>query len=438
VTGKAALRAGRAGAGIFRSVRASRRVIGLGVAFLAGGCARGAGADRLADPPPRPVLVGGAGEDARPPEPPPTGPGAAPQAKNLDEPLAVVEGTVITRRRLSRALGGKDPETDERVFEERLGTLLRARAVELVLLKAADRGGLRIPPEVLDNAVRKQSAEIVEKTSKTAGRPVTFEEYLANENLTLPEFRERLGNEIVIHHYFESLWKGIPGKRPSLDLDPSPAELRRLYSAHREEFDVPAQVRIAFFVERPVDHLDGGKRLYEEAAAEARRRLEAILSRVKAGETPAQAARAMSMADGDWLSPDKSFERRELEPSTDGSRRLELTQPAGALAEWAFAPGRAVGDGQVFDGMRGTLVGIAVTGQTHPRRRAFEDPEVQEDLVTAIRGIRKQRARITHILELLTTASIHPTYLAEEIDRAARSDLKRLEKDPFARSVWMR
>jgi hypothetical protein len=356
-----------------------------------------------------------------------------PEAKNLDEPLAVVEGTVITRRRLSRALGERASTQEEAEFEQRLGQRLKDRAVELILLKAADREGLRIPPEVLDDAVRKRRDEAVRDASKKAGRPVAFEELLANENLTIAEFREKLGNQIVIHHYFESIWKGLPGKRPRLDLDPSPSDLRRLYNAHAKEFDVPHQVRFAFWVARPLDFLDGGRVSYDAATEAARARLETFLAPVRSGADPEALAARQGITKGNDFNLTKPVTRDEMT-----TFEKTFLAPKATAVEWAFHPTRRARETAVFEGARGALYGIAVLEVTAPRRRAFEDPEVQDQLVAAIRNIRKARATEQHILELLTTASVHPPMLAEAIEADARRRLKEMDSDPVKRDVKLR
>jgi hypothetical protein len=405
-------------------------LVALGVVGCSGGARSPVGR------PPDARLAGGGGEEPRPREPieTPVPSAPVPEAKNLDEPLAVVEGTVITRRRLARIAGERQPTEDEAQYERTLLRELKKRAVDLVILKAADRSGLRIPPEVLDNAVRRQREQEIEKASKQVGRPVAFEELLANRNLTLAEYREDLGNKIVFHNYFESLWKGMPGKRAQFDLDASPADLRRLYAAHPQEFDVQPAARIAFWMVRPVDYLDGGNRLYDDAVAEGRARLEAILARVRAGASPDAVARELALAEGTWSAPPRLIERDEFVYFEN----VDFARPVKAVEEWVFDPQRRPKDAKAFDGTRGTLVGIAVLELRPSRRRAFEDPAVQDDLMTAIKTIRRQRATIQHLLTLLSTASIHPPALAEEIERDAVGDLEKLDKNPFSRDVRLR
>jgi hypothetical protein len=349
--------------------------------------------------------------------------------------MAVVEGTVLTRRRMIRAVGPRTETQEEDEYEASLRRKLVQRATDLILVKAAERDGLKIPPELLDNAVRTHSRREVEQASKTAGRPVTLDEVLRFRNLTFAEYRESLGHRIVIQEYFNALWKGVPGKRAKYDLEASPAEIRRIYERHAAVFDLKPSARIAFWIARPVDLLEGSKRTYDEAVAETTRRLEDVLARVAAGKTPEQIAKELALPADGWLSPPRDFERADF---VEIFQRLDLVRPADVAADWIFDPARKPREGRVFEGTRGSLVAIGVLQAKPGRKRSFSDPDVQDDIAKAVREIRRQRAINQHLLQLLATASIHPPILAEQIGASVRADLKKLDDDPFNRTVWLR
>jgi len=391
--------------------------------------ALGAGVARADDLPVAPAVPASVPPSVPPAPPPPS------EAKNLDESMAVVEGTVLTRRRMVRALGPRPETQEEDEYEHRLRRKLVERATELVFLKAAEREGLKIPPEYLDNAVREQGRKEVDAATKKLGRPVTLEEILAEKNLTPAEYRESLGNKIVIHHYFQAMWSGASGKRPQFDLDPSPCEIRRMYEKHAAEFDVKPSVKIAFWMANPMDHLDAAKGSYGNAVAEATRRLDVVLGLVREGKPLKEIATTLSLPDDSWLAPDRAFPRDRF---VELFQRVEFARPIEAVADWLFDPQRKVRDGRVFEGSRGMLVAVVPTEIAPGRKRTFADPEVQEEIVKAVREIRRQRAMNQHLLRLLSTASIHPPILAEQIEASVRDDLKKLDTDPFAKSVWLR
>ena len=47
------------------------------------------------------------------------------------------------------------------------------------------------------------------------------------------------------HNYRRAVREGLPGKRPQVDTEPSPADLRRFYAAHKDALDQKAGAKLA-------------------------------------------------------------------------------------------------------------------------------------------------------------------------------------------------
>ncbi|MHC5011957.1 MAG: SurA N-terminal domain-containing protein, partial [Planctomycetota bacterium] len=91
----------------------------------------------------------------------------------LDEKLAVVAGEVITRRRLLREMKGQGPGQDEAALERALHQLLKQRARLLLFVKEAQRTGISLSEQKLDEVVQARLEASVKEASETVGQPVT-------------------------------------------------------------------------------------------------------------------------------------------------------------------------------------------------------------------------------------------------------------------------
>jgi hypothetical protein len=373
---------------------------------------------------------------SRVPPPPPAPTTASARATpasvaNLDELLAAVEGEYITRRMIVRQIGPREADDDELSYEKRIHGRLATRVVNRILVKAAERFGLEARPDLVDKVFDERSREEVESAKERAeralpgsGARITFALLLAERGQSVEEYKRELANEILVQNYFSILVRGVPGKRPQFDPEPSPGDALRLFQRHPGAFDVKAGVRLGQFVLKPVDLLDDGKREFDEAVIEAKRRMAALLEKFVAGAAPAVVAKSFGVASGEW---------RVTEPGTWYERQAEAPGP---LDAWAFDPARRVGETTVIDAPRGAVLGVAIIERREAHARTFDD--VRPDILRAIRNVRLQRFQGYHTLELLRTATVEPRSLIDEIAAGTRERLRRLDEDPIAKDIRMR
>jgi hypothetical protein len=145
---------------------------------------------------------------------------------------------------------------------------------------------------------------------------------------------------------------------------------------------------------------------------------------VSAGRNPEDVAREAGLAKADWIvAPPMRF----LERGPGTALESEV---------WAFDPARRPGEAKVFEGMRGMLVGIAVLEVRQARRRTYE--EVLPDLIGFCRNARVERFRIQHMLECISTATVQPREIADEIEGQLREALRQIDEDPVKRDIRLR
>src|SRR5688572_17064477 len=162
-------------------------------------------------------------------------PGAAPasaEARNLDEWLAYVAGETITRRMILRDLDERGPDENEASYERRVRDRLAGRVVSGVMLWKARQMGIEVPSDLVEEQVVLAGKQQVAR-AKERGVDATFEQLLARRGQSLEEFRDLVKREITIQQYWAILLRGVQGKRPAFDPEPSPGESLRLYRDHR-------------------------------------------------------------------------------------------------------------------------------------------------------------------------------------------------------------
>jgi|GEM_PF-3482088 len=376
----------------------------------------------------------GAGGGAIPAATPPPAVAPAGAGQNLDEWLAYVEGEYITRRTVVRQIGPKDPEEDDSLYEERVHSRVLKMAMNRVLVKAAQRATLDIRPDMVDKELEKAAKAEVEQAKKRAeaarpgsGAGITFEKLLKERGQTIDEFREELARSILVEQYFYLLWHGVPGKRPVFDPEPAPDDARRLYAKHRESFDVKSGVKFGLFTMQPVDLIEDGKRTYDEAVEEARRRMAALLA-AHVGGAPAEevAARYGLGSRKAW----RSSEDWDTKAPQKGDR------PTEEWVDWVFDPNRRPGETKVVEARGGMIVGLAVRERRAARPKTFE--EVLPDLLGLIKRIRLAKFQLQTRRQLLAAASIHPLGIADALEQSIQLELARIEEDPVLRDIRMR
>jgi len=356
------------------------------------------------------------------------GVGVAPagsDSRTLDAWLANVCGETVTRRMLVREIGEKEPDEPEVAYERRLRDRLVLRTINGVMAWKAKLFGLDPRPSVVDEIVAKE-AEAAVKAARERDPGITFEALLRKRGQSLDEFKALLARELVVQNYWSILVNGTPGKRAQVDVEPAPAECRRLYEAHRAAFDQAAGVRVASFFASPETFLEASGDKYEAAVEAARARVTSLAAEVAAGRAPADVAKARGLETGSWsASPAEAW----VEKGRGGTSMEDVDA-------WAFDPARRVGDTKVLDGPRGMLVAYVILAVRPSQTKTYE--QALPDVMGRIRSTRMRRFRMQHMLEVMASAPVKPAALVEEISDQLRTQLQRFDEDPVDREIRLR
>lgn len=382
-------------------------LVALVLALLAPGCSSGSNPSEKGQPSPLPY---GYREPAR------SASQAPPkvEGEELDEIVAVVWGQVLTRRRLVREIGPRAPGQDESSFRKQLAAAQLRWAQQQLFVKAAEQEGIQIPSAYLDEEVTKKKAKMTQQLSKNTGRPVTWEEYLAQQHTSDAEFRDDVREDAMQYFYLQKLRSGLGrGSRPQVDFVVSPAEVRRLYREQPELFDAPQEVTFAIFQLRFVDAATGDVSPADAEAA-TRAKAAAVAAAFRAGEAPAAIARRFALDERDW----KAFE----EPV----RRYPVEQVSG----WLFDPARRAREATVIEPERaGGPVVVGLLSVTPREKRTYD--ESYDKVVAAYREGRALRLANTKLIEMVQGGAVAwPEELANAIVDQARDTLQKLDADP--------
>jgi hypothetical protein len=219
----------------------------------------------------------------------------------------------------------------------------------------------------------------------------------------------------------------VPGKRAIVDLEPSPEDVRRLYTSHRDAFDLPLGARFAYWQIRPVDLIASDGLRWDEAATRAKTKAQAILVDFARDRDVDRVGGAFGLKRGADYGAVPAGEFRE---------RAQLPPQMASVSEWVFADGRVAGDATVIETPGGDLLAVAVMEMRPARTRSFA--EVQEALLVRIRRVRQVRFEVQHTIELLARAQIWPTRLAGLLEDKERDVLARIDRDPVDRDIRLR
>ena len=352
------------------------------------------------------------------------------RGEELDVILGVVEGQVITKRRLLREVGGLAPGQDPSTLERQIQAALLNRARILVFVREAQRNEVIVRDAYLEDFVNDELEKATERAAEALGEPVTVDDYLRDRGITMPEYREQQREIMQYRAYVIKLAQGLGGPtRPQVDMDVTPAEVRRIYWSHPGAFDEKAGVRFAIFpidVERYLVDEDTG---FLEAEEDANADAEKIAEMLRKGMAPETVGEQLGLEAGSgWqASPEDKF-----------------TQEGGDLIrfigqephDWLFDATRRPGDAIVFPEMNGPVV-LTVLEQRQGRRVPYE--EAYEAIVKMVRFVREQRLVETRLIEILATRNVvQPPALATALLQQARRKIAEIDRDPVMAAARFR
>jgi hypothetical protein len=349
-------------------------------------------------------------------------PAADPGAKNLDEWLAYVAGEQITRRMIIRQIGERVEGMSEAEQEHRIHEQLLKRVLNGSMVWKSRQFGLELKPDIVDEQVA-AAAKFEEEQAKERGTPMPFAQILMRRGQSLEEFKDLLAREALVSNYWRIVMRGMPGKRPQIDAEASPADCAALYAAHKAAFDQQGGVRLATFSARPEDFLERAAD-YAAAADMAKAHLREMAQEVARGVPAEKVAAAHGLEKGNWA-------------ATPASRFLSKSDIAlSPLVAWAFDPARHAGEIEIFDAPRGAMAAFVILDVRRAQSRSYED--VLPNLMEAIRSVRLQRFQLQHTLEVLAAAPVKPATLIDEVSDQLREQQKHLDDDPVTRDIRMR
>lgn len=342
--------------------------------------------------------------------------------RTVDELLAVVDGEYLTRREVLRTLRlteddiADDPDVDEEIRGARLEW-----AKQRLIMGAARRAGLRIPPSAIDNIVDQQLEAEMKRNEEETGQTLTVEQYLAERRLTREEYRADIYGAVVAEYYIRKLYDGIGQARPDLDKGVSPAEVRRIYYDHRDKFDMPPGVKIAMF-QVPLEAYETADRDFLEAEEFAGADAQKLARSFQAGADPAALAAQYKLPKANWRTTD-DFVVRFPEPTANA---------------WLFDPQRKRGDVRVFRDAGGPIV-LGVIETRAARKRDLSDPEVYDLIVDIVQGARRRQLRAKLTVDLLERGGVvWPDELADELLDDAQNDLDMIASHEIVKKARLR
>lgn len=345
--------------------------------------------------------------------------------EELDVKLAVVEGRVITRRRLVREAGRRAPGQSEADYERSIHRRLVERARILIWVREAQRVGVNLPPAQVDQIVESSLRTRIDEVEETTGRRVTAREYLAEKNMTPVEFREQAKEELYYQAVMLRLVRGLgPDGRPQVDMNVAPSDVRRIYWSHPGAFDETAGVRFAIF-QLQIDGFAGDGVTFLQAEEQARAEAERLAQVLRTGAKPVKVASQFKLNEGDWIDSGQFAERDNVAARVGEEK-----------ADWIFDPSRKPGDATIYEEGPGPLV-VTIREIRQSRRIPYD--EAYAKIVRMIGFVRQKRLEEERLIEILTTRDVvEPDQLQNQLLMDAQRTLHELSKDPVLRAARFR
>ncbi|MCG3133915.1 MAG: hypothetical protein HMLKMBBP_01182 [Planctomycetes bacterium] len=373
-------------------------------AFAAGGCASAEPGDEGSasrdDPAPATTKILNDAAEQAPPQP------RVVSSTSPSRVLGYVNGEVVTYRDVALRLPSR------RVLSEDadLATLEKSTFYDILTERLVDQAAVESGIDLARDDMERIQANEVRRLERAGGK---LDAYLAERDMTRREWEDVLRRRERARRYMSAA-VGLSSSanvrvRARTDTWVRPTDVVAAYEANPERFKVPAVARVRKLT--ILSDLDAPDR--EAAVADARRKAEAALARLRAGE--------------DWVPVFRDVTRNSPEPDpADGL--IELTE-RGKAQPWI--------EEQAFDKPRGALSEILQKGPsfhilrsegvTPARTIPFE--EAQPRLEEELRGRKFDAAYYEVCLSLLEEATVRPQDVASGL-REHLSAARRKATDP--------
>ncbi|MCE9635239.1 MAG: peptidyl-prolyl cis-trans isomerase [Planctomycetes bacterium] len=313
--------------------------------------------------------------------------------RSMSRVLCYVNGEVVNYRDILLRVGpqlavvGTD---DERASLEQR-TLFDIQR-ERIIHRAAVDAGVTVTRDELD----KERTRRLRELAKNGG---TLEAYLSERGMTHREFDDEVQREIRMQRYMRAA-VGLGGGdsvrvRAVTDTYTAPRELRAYYERNPDKFKEPEVARVRVLAIRS----DMSMSNRDAALADARRKAESALMRLKAGE--------------DFVPIFREMNRGAAEPDPNDGL-LEISE-RGKFADWIeeFA----------FKQPRGTYSAVTLTGPTYyvlraegyQAARTVPYEEIQGKIQAALGQLKRAVASYEVELSLIEESSITPRERYDEL-----------------------
>ncbi len=348
--------------------------------------------------------------------------------RTVDAVLAVVDGEVLTRRKVLRRLRLTEADVAKGDVEEEIKGARKDWARQRLIMAAARRRGLNIPPQAVDDIAEEQLEGEMKKNVEATGEVLDRDSYLKARNLSWREYREQIKGLVIDEYHLRMITRGIGGARPELDYAVSPAEVRRIYYDNRAGFDQPHGVRMAI-LRFPLERFEREGLDLIEVETMAMRAAEAARADLQRGVAVEDVIQRHGLREADHqVSPKDAFiPKPEAQPG----------RPPGDDVKFLFDPRRRPGDAQVFPLGDGPHV-IGVVEIQDARRRELS--EVYDQIVGFVQQGKMLRARSQLVIHQLSRGEsvVWPQDLADELLADARDKMAQMAKDPVLGKARLR
>lgn len=348
--------------------------------------------------------------------------------RTVDQLLAVVDGEYLTRREVLRRLRLTEAQARADDVEEEIEEARKEWARQRLVMAAARRSGMTIPPSTVDAIAEEQLAKEMKSNLEATGEDLDRTRYLRARNLTWSEYREQIKGLIVAEFYMRKLTRGVGGGRPHIDWEVDPNEVRRVYTRNRKAFDQPEGVRMAL-LRFPLERFEREGLDLIEVEARAMTIAQRAERDLKSGVSLDDVIERYGLTEADvQRSGEDEFIPR---PAQQPGREV------GEDAKFLFDPARRVGDARIFPLADGPHV-MTILERQQARTRTLA--EVYPQIVRLIQQGKTGRATAQLTIEQISRGGsvVWPEALANELIADANKILAEITEHPVLGTARLR
>jgi peptidyl-prolyl cis-trans isomerase SurA len=291
---------------------------------------------------------------------------------------------------------GQQPSAEQEQMQRMM--ILRALIDNEILLQRAEKLGLLASDAEVEQKFTERKAPYTEQE---------FQERLKEHGLTPEDLKNDLRREISLEKVFN---KEIRSK-----VQVSDAEVQRFFEENKAAFNVPetrfhvAQILVTPFTDIPVVNLRNDK---AKSDPEARKKIEGIAARLRAGDDFARLARE--------LSEDPNTARNDGDLGYVPASALEKADPVLRRAIVAMQPGQTSDIIRTRDG----YYILQLLDKQTPGQRELSDPDVQQSIHNAIENRKAQLLREAYVETARNQAKV-VNYFAHQLLEASGAPAKK-------------